>query len=223
MWEPFAEYQSWFQFIKLARTAVIWRFYNVAMVWSVDWVNGSVSSCVMTMETTSSVFGQRETVLSGSCKNQQLTNRNRKREIKTTRTKFWHTLELFTTNYSVISECDDQNSIAMPACAELFDQTPKSSKLTIILAKSFQWMTILRIWHRCWLSMSLDVVCGTRRMMKAEDHNTVMLNGWKIFCNYFLNVLGYKICETERKINRQILKNLRYWDSDWGHKPVTGL
>ena len=62
----------------------------------------SVSSCVMTRETTSSVFGQREKVLSGSCKNQQLTNRNRKREIKTTRTKYWQTLELFTTNYSLI-------------------------------------------------------------------------------------------------------------------------
>ena len=74
----------------------------------------SVSSCVMTRETTSSVFGQREKVLSGSCKNQQLTNRNRKREIKTTRTKYWQTLELFTTNYSVISECDDHNSISMP-------------------------------------------------------------------------------------------------------------
>ena len=48
-----------------------------------------------------------------------------------------------------------------------------------------------------------------------------MLNGWKIFCNYFLNVLGYKICETERKINRQILK---IWDTGTvGNKAESGV
>lgn len=63
----------------------------------------SVSSCVMTKETTSSVFGQREKSLSGSCKNRQLTNRNRKRKLKTNRTKFWQTLELITNYYMILA------------------------------------------------------------------------------------------------------------------------